>query len=105
MYILIQKRDWTVWEYLSHKNISLHFLCETPREVELLECVEPGQDTGAGDTSEDVGAGALHHRHEALVLHNLHGAVDGALVLDSGSRGHHHTTPDQRNQNLSILVW
>jgi len=27
----------------------------------------------------------------------MHGAVDGALVLDRGSRGHHHTTPNGVN--------
>jgi len=66
-------------------------LAQTPADVELLESVESGQDTGAGDASEDVGAGALHHGHEALVLHDLHGAVDGALVFDGRAGGHHHT--------------
>jgi len=70
---------------------------ETPRDVELLEGVESGQDTGTGDTSEDIGTSALHHGHEALVLHDLHGAVDGALVLDGGSGGHHHTTTNGVN--------
>jgi len=66
-------------------------LAQTPADVELLESVESGQDTGAGDASEDVGAGSLHHGHETLVLHDLHGAVDGALVFDGRAGGHHHT--------------
>ena len=63
-------------------------------DVDLLELVETGQDTGAGHTTEDIGASALHHGHESLVLEDLHTAVDGALVLDGGTGGHHHTTPD-----------
>jgi len=67
-------------------------LAKTPSDVDLLEGVETGEDTGAGDAAKNVGAGALHHRHETFVLQNLNGAVDGALVLDGGARGHHHTT-------------
>merc|ERR1712184_140361 len=52
------------------------------------------EDTSASNTTEDVGTSTLHHAHEALVLHDLHGAVDGALVLDSTTRGHHHPPPD-----------
>jgi len=72
-------------------------LLETPSDVQLLEGVETSQDTSTGDTSEDVGAGALHHGHEALVLHDLNGAIDGALVLDGRSGGHHHTTTNGVN--------
>jgi len=78
----------------SPSKSQLSALTKTPADVKLLEGVESGQDTGAGDASEDVGASALHHRHEALVLHDLHGAIDGALVLDGRSGGHHHTTTD-----------
>jgi len=78
----------------SPSKSQLSALTKTPADVKLLEGVESGQDTGAGDASEDVGTGALHHGHEALVLHDLHGAVDGALVLDGRSGGHHHTTTD-----------
>ena len=67
-------------------------LAHTPGDVDLLEGVEAGQDTGTGHTTEDVSAGALHHGHEALILHDLHGAIDGALVLDGRAGGHHHTT-------------
>merc|ERR1712243_512497 len=67
-------------------------LAQTPSDVELLEGVETGEDTGAGDAAKNVGAGTLHHGHEALVLQDLNGAVYGALVLDGGAGGHHHTT-------------
>merc|ERR1719278_1600130 len=43
---------------------------------------------------EDVGTSTLHHAHEALVLQDLHSAVDGTLVLDAATRGHHHPPPD-----------
>merc|ERR1711989_66438 len=72
-------------------------LTKTPGDVEMTSGIETGQDTSTGDTSEDVGAGALHHGHEALVLHDLNGAIDGALVLDGRSGGHHHTTTDGVN--------
>ena len=74
---------------------SNHFLqAGSPRDVHGLELVETGEDTSASNTTEDVGTSTLHHAHEALVLHDLHGAVDGALVLDSTTRGHHHPPPD-----------
>ena len=63
-------------------------------DVDLLELVESSQDTSASNTTEDVGSGSLHQRHEALVLQDLREAVDGALVLDSTPGGHHHPPPD-----------
>jgi hypothetical protein len=74
-------------------SLYLSLLGQSPGQVEGLEFVETGQDTGSGHTTEDVGAGALHQGHEALVLHDLHEAVGGALVLDSGAGGHHHAPP------------
>merc|ERR1712024_163557 len=70
----------------------------SPRDVHGLELVETGEDTSASNTTEDVGTSTLHHAHEALVLHDLHGAVDGALVLDSTTRGHHRPPPDCVNR-------
>jgi len=67
---------------------------DAPRDVDLFEGVEARQDASAGYASKDIGASALHHRHEAFVLHNLNGAVDGALVFDGRSGRHHHTTTD-----------
>ena len=74
---------------------SNHFLqAGSPRDVHGLELVETGEDTSASNTTEDVGTSTLHHAHEALVLQDLHAAVDGALVLGAATRGHHHPPPD-----------
>jgi len=35
-------------------------LTQPPGDVDLLELVETGQDTGASDTTEDVGTSSLH---------------------------------------------
>ena len=64
-------------------------------KVELNELVEAGQDTSAGDTSQNVSARSLHQRHEAFILHDLHETVHGALVLLGLTRGHHHTTTNR----------
>merc|ERR1711981_1101845 len=69
-------------------------LAGSPRDIHGLELVETGQDTSASNTTENVSSGALHHAHEALVLHDLHCAVDGTLVLSSTTGGHHHPPPD-----------
>ena len=66
----------------------------SPRDVHGLELVETGEDTSASNTTEDVGTSTLHHAHEALVLQDLHAAVDGALVLGAATGGHHHPPPD-----------
>jgi len=63
-------------------------------DVSALDDVEARQHTGSGHTPEDVGASALHQAHEALVLDDLLGAVDGALVGDAAAGGHHHSSPD-----------
>jgi len=71
---------------------------KSPADVHGLELVESCQDTGTSHSSQDVGSGSLHHGHEALVLQDLDSAVDGSLVLDTGtSGGHHHTSPDGVN--------
>merc|ERR1712144_141326 len=72
-------------------------LSQPPADVHCLELVEPCQDTGTSHSSQDVGSGSLHHGHEALVLQDLDSAVDGALVLDAASRGHHHASPNGVN--------
>jgi len=69
-------------------------LGQPPFDVDGLELVEASEYTSTGNTTEDVGSRALHHGHEALVLEDLHTAVDGAVVLDGGAGSHHHTTPD-----------
>ena len=70
------------------------FLAQPPGDVHGLELVEASEHAGTGHASQDVGAGSLHHGHEALVLEDLHAAVDGALVLDAAAGGHHHAPSD-----------
>ena len=45
-------------------------------------------------TSEDVSASTLHEGHESFVLDDLHAAVKGGFVENTGSGGHHHSTSD-----------
>merc|ERR1719154_774204 len=86
-----------VKEVRSFKDESELSLSSSPVDVHLLELVESGQDTGSGDSSQDVGSGSLHQRHESLVLEDLRSAVQGALVLDCTTRGHHHSPSDGVN--------
>ena len=53
-----------------------------------------GQHTGTGDTTEDVGSGTLEQRLDTLLGDNLATSVEGRLVLDGLTRGHHHATTD-----------
>ncbi len=69
-------------------------LAQPPLDVERLELVETSQDTSAGNTTQDIGTSTLHQGHETLALDDFDGAVDGAIVLDGGTGGHHHTTTD-----------
>ena len=68
--------------------------CSSEGNVKLFEFIKTSQHSSAGHTPEDVGASALHQAHEALVLDDLLGAVDGALVGDAAAGGHHHSSPD-----------
>ena len=70
-------------------------LSETPSYIELLELVKASQDTGTGNATKNIGASSLHERHGSLVLHDLYSTVNGALVLDRLSGGHHHSSSDR----------
>ena len=72
----------------------MDLLPQSPADVHGLELVEASKHTGTSNSSQDVGSGSLHHGHEALVLQDLDSAVNGALVLDTAARGHHHAPPD-----------
>merc|ERR1719430_1656886 len=76
---------------------SRYLLGCSPCDVHLLELVETSKDTSTGNTSQDVGTSSLHHGHEAFVSQDLSAAVNGALVLDAATGGHHHTSPDSIN--------
>merc|ERR1712037_1015414 len=75
-------------------GVEVFLLGGSPCNVHGLELVETSQDTSSSNTTEDIGPSALHQAHEALVLQDLHSAVDGTLVLDSTTGGHHHPPPD-----------
>jgi len=75
----------------------MDLLPQSPADVHGLELVEASKHTGTSNSSQDVGSGSLHHGHEALVLQDLDSAVNGALVLDTAARGHHHAPPDGVN--------
>jgi len=78
-------------------SLERYLLTQTPLDVDTLEGIETGQDTGTGDTTEDVSSGSLHHGHEAFVLEDLNGAIHGVLVFDGGTRGHHHSSTNGVN--------
>lgn len=63
-------------------------------EKKNLELIIDGEHTSPGDTTENVGASTLEERHDTLGLDDLAGSVEGALILDSLTRGHHHTAAD-----------
>merc|ERR1719309_1761336 len=69
----------------------------SPLDVQFLELVKSSQHTSTGNTSENVGTGSFHHGHEPFSLHNLDSTVNGALVLNSTTRGHHHASSDGVN--------
>jgi len=63
-------------------------------EHELLHLVVEGQDTGTGNTTEDVGSSTLEERLNTLLGDDLRTGINHGLVVDSTTRGHHHTTTD-----------
>jgi len=69
----------------------------SPCNIHRLELVKSSEHTGTSNTSEDVGTSTLHQGHETFILANSGEAVNGALVLDTTSGGHHHAPPDSVN--------
>jgi hypothetical protein len=63
-------------------------------EEDHLHLVVHGDDTGTGNTSENVGTAASEERSNTLGLDNLDTAVEGRRVLDASSGGHHHSSSD-----------
>lgn len=63
-------------------------------EHDQLKLVVDGEHTSTGNTTEDVGTSTLEERLDTLLGDDLATSVDGALVLDGLTRGHHHTTTD-----------
>jgi hypothetical protein len=69
-------------------------LLEGLAEHQDLHLIVDGQDTGTGDTTENVGTCTLEERLEALLGDDLATGIEGRLVLDGLTGGHHHTTTD-----------
>jgi hypothetical protein len=63
-------------------------------EHEELGLVVDGQDTGTGNTTENVGTSTLEERLNTLGGDDLASSVHSTLVLDGLTGGHHHTTAD-----------
>lgn len=63
-------------------------------EEEELELVVDGQDTSTGDTTENVGTSTLEEGLDTLLGNDLAESVEGTVVLDGLTRGHHHTPTD-----------
>lgn len=60
------------------------FLCAMDGlNVRRLDKVKAGQDTGAGDTAENVGAVTLEEGGDALVLHDLSTGIECRFVVDA----------------------
>jgi hypothetical protein len=57
-------------------------LFELLSEHEELHLVVDGQDTGSGNTTEDVGTGTLEERLDTLLGDDLAGGIERGLVLD-----------------------
>jgi len=63
-------------------------------EHEKLGLVVDGEHTGTGNTTEDVGTSTLEERLDTFGSNDLLSGIQGRLVLDGLTRGHHHTTTD-----------
>jgi hypothetical protein len=61
-------------------------------EEEKLGLVVDGQDTGTGNTTENVGTGTLEERADTLSGDDLAGSIHSTLVLDGFTGSHHHAT-------------
>lgn len=70
------------------------YLFEGLAEEEDLELVVDGQDTSTGDTTENVGTSTVEQGLDTVLGNDLLGSVEGVLVLDGLTRGHHHATTD-----------
>jgi hypothetical protein len=66
---------------LSISSVKMRLL-EGLSEHEELGLVVDGQDTGTGNTTEDVGSGTLEERLDTLLGDDLATSIDGRLVLD-----------------------
>jgi len=78
----------TAWACLTRSTLELL------AEHEKLHLIVDGQDTSAGNTTENVGTSTLEERSNTLLGNDLTSGIEGTLVLDGLTRSHHHTTTD-----------
>jgi hypothetical protein len=72
----------------------VYHLLEGLAEHQDLHLIVDGQDTSTGDTTENVGTCTLEERSETLLGDDLATSIEGRLVFDGLTGGHHHTTTD-----------
>jgi hypothetical protein len=63
-------------------------------EEKELSLIVERQDTSTGNTTENVGTSTLEERLDTFLGDDLAGSIEGTVVLDGLTRGHHHTTTD-----------
>lgn len=63
-------------------------------EEEELELIVDGQHTSTGDTTENVGTSTLEQGLDTLLGDDLLEGIEGRVVLDGLTRGHHHAPTD-----------
>jgi len=71
-----------------------HSLLEGLSEHQDLHLIVDGQHTSTSDTTENVGTRTLEERLDTLLGNDLATGIEGRLVLNGLTRGHHHTTTD-----------
>jgi hypothetical protein len=90
----------TIHHYHLHPSTTLSttgqcsYLFEGLAEEDQLHLIVDGQDTGTGNTTENVGTCTLEERLNTLLGDDLAGGIHGSLVLDGLTGGHHHATTD-----------
>jgi len=80
--------------YLSINKV-LHLVLRS--EHEDLELIVTRKDTSTSNGTENVSTSTLEERLVTLVLDDFTEAVEGGVVLDGSTGGHHHTTTDSVN--------
>ena len=96
-YIILQKIEKMVADkskkWLIRSN-NLELLTEHPD----LEVIITREDTSTGNSTEDVSTSTLEERLSTFLGNDLTESVEGRVILDSGTRGHHHTTTNGINR-------
>jgi len=80
--------------YLKDEGCLTRSSLELLAEHNQLDLIVDGQDTGTGNTTEDVGTSSLEEGLDTFLGDDLASSIHGRLVLDGLTRSHHHTTTD-----------